>query len=503
MNDTTSSETPQSTLLFTDFGLNDSLLKAIAEAKFTQPSPIQEKVIPIILNGQDVVAQAQTGTGKTAAFGLPSLNRLDKAAGVGLLVITPTRELAVQVSDELYRLGKYCGIRTIAVYGGQSIQRQIDGIERGAQVVVATPGRLLDLLKSRRLSHFSPPIVVLDEADEMLNMGFLEDIQEIFTFLPKERQTLLFSATMPLPIQKLAKTFLREPEFIKITKKETASQNIQQICYVIHESERDDALVRLLDAQEEAKSIIFCRTKKDVDRVSSFLTSRGYGARGLHGDMEQPQRQRVIDGFRQNEFQILAATDVAARGLNVLDVTHVYNYHLPYETESYVHRIGRTGRAGNKGIAITLLNPREVSGLKHIFREHGGNIEYQSIPTLQDVKRKFAEKFLKKVQQRHFDQEAHALLTELQKEMSLEEISVNLLSLLLDYKKVEGPEHIGIHPQDIERSGGSSHQKRKRGGFSRDSNNRFRDRGRRPPSRSSGSGAPYRSREGKKAPHSS
>lgn len=488
MDEIQSSDKTQTTLLFTDFGLKDPLLKAINEAKFVNPSPIQEKVIPFILNGRDVVAQAQTGTGKTAAFGLPALHLLEKTSGVGMLVVTPTRELAIQVSDELYRLGKYCGIKTIAVYGGQSIQRQVEGIERGSQVVVATPGRLLDILKSKYLDSFAPSIVVLDEADEMLNMGFLEDIQEILTYLPQQKQTLLFSATMPLPIQKLAKTFLNNPEFVKITKKETVSADIQQVCYVVHDYERDSALVRLLDNEpEDAKSIIFCRTKKDVDRLSTFLSAKGYHAKPLHGDMEQPARQRVIEGFRQNDFQILIATDVAARGLNVLDVTHVYNYHLPFESESYVHRIGRTGRAGNKGTAVSLLTPSELNSLKHILREHGARVEYLPVPSLQDVKQKFAGKLIDKIKNRHFDEEAQLLINEMQAKISLEELSVNLLSLLLDYKKIEGPELIGIHPQNIEKA--SYSQRKKKGNF-RDSNNRFRDRRR-----------PYRSRgerDGKK-----
>ncbi|PJD95978.1 MAG: DEAD/DEAH box helicase [Parachlamydia sp.] len=495
MDETHSLESTQATPLFTDFGLKEPLLKAVTEAKFTVPSPVQEKVIPLILEGRDVVAQAQTGTGKTAAFGLPALHLLDKNNGVGLLVITPTRELAIQVSDELYRLGKYCDIRTIAVYGGQSIQRQVEGIERGIQVVVATPGRLLDLLKSRYLDSFAPSIVVLDEADEMLNMGFLEDIQEILSFLPKERQTLLFSATMPLPIQRLAKTFLKDPEFVKITKKETACENIEQLCYIVYESERDTALIRLLDdGAENAKSIIFCRTKKDVDRLSSFLSTKGYDAKGLHGDMEQPARQRVIEGFRQSDFTILIATDVAARGLNVLDVTHVYNYQLPFESESYVHRIGRTGRAGNTGIAVSLLTPNELNSLKHILREHGTKVDYRSIPTLQEVKQKFAGKLIEKVQGRDFEEEAHYLLGELKKEMSLEQISINLLSLLLDYKKIEGPERIGIHPKDIDKAQSAHKKKKSFGGGRGGDSNRFRERRRPGPGTRSSSG-PYRPRE--------
>lgn len=249
-------------LSFDDFGLKSEILEAVREAEFKIPSPIQQQVIPHILSGADIVAQAQTGTGKTAAFGLPALNLIDPRGGVGLLVITPTRELAQQVSDELFRFGRNLGLKTATIYGGQSMSRQVDQVKRGAQVIVATPGRLLDLLRSKMLYNFNPSIVVLDEADEMLDMGFLEDIQTIFTFLPKQRQTLLFSATMPMPIQNLAKKILQDPVFVKVTQSETTNKDIKQYYYLIKEHERDQALIRLIQCQEPEKSIVFCRTKK-------------------------------------------------------------------------------------------------------------------------------------------------------------------------------------------------------------------------------------------------
>jgi ATP-dependent RNA helicase DeaD len=286
------------TLTFEDFDLSEEIKSGIQAAGFKIPSPIQAQAIPAVLEGRDIVAQAHTGTGKTAAFGLPSMSMMDMSRGVSLLVIAPTRELATQVSDELYRLGSKAGVRTVTVYGGMSAGRQVDLISRGAQVVVATPGRLLDLLKSGRLRNFNPTHVVLDEADEMLDMGFLDDIQEIFGFLPVERQTLLFSATMPEAIKKLAKRILKEPQFITITKSETTNKDIDQQYYVIEEYERDDATVRLIDAQEAKKTIIFCRMKKEVDRLATTLISHGYMAKGLHGDMEQRQREEVIKSFR-------------------------------------------------------------------------------------------------------------------------------------------------------------------------------------------------------------
>ena len=283
-----------------------------------------------------------TGTGKTAAFGLPILNKLECNGDVEAVIIVPTRELAMQVSDEIFKFGKFLKINTATVYGGQSYSRQLKHIENSS-VIVATPGRFLDLLRDGKI-EIAPKYVVLDEADEMLDMGFLDDIKEIFTFMPEDRQTLLFSATMPTAIKNLAKTILQNPEFITITTSNITNSKITQTFYVVEEKERDDALIRLFDFKNPEKSIIFCRTKKEVDRLSTFLVSQGYMAKALHGDMEQRQREEAIRAFKSSKLEILIATDVAARGLDVNDVTHVFNYHLPFDSESYVHRIGRTGR---------------------------------------------------------------------------------------------------------------------------------------------------------------
>ncbi|MCE2981944.1 MAG: DEAD/DEAH box helicase, partial [Parachlamydia sp.] len=344
---------------FLAFGLKEPILQALHEAGFKTPSPIQHEAIPAVLKGHDIVAQAQTGTGKTAAFALPALHLLTEQPGAQMLILTPTRELASQVSDEVFRLGRHLGIKTATICGGKSFRPQLEAMKRGVQVIVATPGRLLDLLSAGSLSEFKPMIVVLDEADEMLDMGFLEDIQAIFSHLPAKRQTLLFSATMPAPIQRLANQILIHPLFIRITQKETTNKDINQCYYVIRDDERDDAILRLLDSEEPSKSIIFCKTKKDVDRLATLLVANGYHARGLHGDMEQPQREEVIRHFRAETIKVLVATDVAARGLSVSDVSHVFNYHLPFDPASYVHRIGRTGRAGNKGQASTFVTLRE------------------------------------------------------------------------------------------------------------------------------------------------
>lgn len=441
---------PQSTITFEQFELKESILRGIKESGFKIPSPIQQKVIPLILAGKDVVAQAHTGTGKTAAFGLPAMNLLEKNNGIGLLVITPTRELATQVSEELYKLGSYSGINTVTIYGGQSITRQMEMIRRGPQVVVATPGRLLDMLQSNRLGNFKPAIVVLDEADEMLDMGFLEDIQKIFTFLPKVRQTLLFSATMPMPIQKLANEILKDPVFVSVTSSETTNKNIKQCYYVIEEYERDDAIIRLMDSHESAKSIIFCRTKKEVDRLGTMLNSHGYLARVLHGDMEQNQREEAIHGFRAGKVDTLVATDVAARGLNVTDVSHVYNYHIPFDPESYVHRIGRTARAGRKGIAITLVTPREFRGLQYISKTVGTQIEQCFIPTLKEVKQLQTAKFIEEIKAKPATEDANLILKALEAEMDFSEIGVKLISLLMERYSVSGPDRIGVDRKKLE-----------------------------------------------------
>ena len=322
--------------------------------------------------------------------------KMTRDSGVELLVITPTRELATQVSDELFKYGRNMNARTVTVYGGSSYKRQLDLIERGASVVVATPGRLLDILKRGMLTNFNPSTVVLDEADEMLDMGFLDDINEIFSYLPSNRQTLLFSATMPKPIKLLAERILENPEFISITKGETTNSDIAQEYYVIEESERDDAIIRLMDSEDTDKCIVFCRTKSEVDRLSNVLSNAGYLANGLHGDMEQRQRETVIKGFKQNAVKVLVATDVAARGIHVNAISHVFNYHIPFDPESYVHRIGRTGRAGTKGKAITLLTPLEFKELQRIKNKVGTSMGHAFIPSKNDLRESTVEALVKK-----------------------------------------------------------------------------------------------------------
>ncbi|MBL0687609.1 MAG: DEAD/DEAH box helicase [Sulfurospirillum sp.] len=437
---------------FESFKLSENIMKAIKEAGFKEPSPIQKEAIPLILKGYDIVAQAQTGTGKTAAFGLPSISMINEHSHrVEILVITPTRELATQVSDELFSLGRTTGIKTVTVYGGSSYSRQIGLIDKGASVVVATPGRLIDLLKNNRLRNFTPKIIVLDEADEMLDMGFLEDIERIFSYMPKERQTLLFSATMPEPIKKLAKKILKDPQYVSVTPKDsTTNTDIEQQYYVINEYERDNAILRLLDATDPIKSIIFCRTKKEVDRLSNHLMAVGYIAKGLHGDMEQNQRESVIKAFRSSQLEILVATDVAARGLNVTDISHVFNFHMPFDPESYVHRIGRTGRAGKKGTAITLVTPNEYHSMQRIGKKVGSNLNHKLVPTLLDVNKSRLDKMAHDITHVELNNsDAQKLLNLLEEKMDMSQIALKLISVIMSKNSPQGPDKIGFDKNSI------------------------------------------------------
>lgn len=428
---------------FDAFNFHEGISQALKDVGFTTPSPIQQQVIPQILAGHDLIGQAQTGTGKTAAFGLPALHLIEQRPGSQLLVMTPTRELATQVSDELYRYGRHLGIRTAIICGGKSARAQTEALKRGVQVLVATPGRLLDLLQSGQLPDFQPSIVVLDEADEMLDMGFLDDIKQIFTFLPKQRQTLLFSATMPAPIQQLAKEILRKPLFITVTRHETTNQDIKQMYYVIREEERDHAIVRLIDSENPHKAIIFCRTKKDVDRLTQILLTTGHLVRGLHGDMEQPQREDVIRSFRSEHVRLLVATDVAARGLNVSDISHVFNYHLPFDPACYVHRIGRTGRAGNKGVASTFVTMREWHAFQRYEKILGTKIERGQIPTVQEVKAIKRYQLAHQIVSHALNEEAEQIL-HLMKDVDAKTLASKLISMMLAQQVVVGPERLGV-----------------------------------------------------------
>lgn len=371
---------------FKTLGISEEIIRSLSQMGFEEPTPIQAQVIPTLLQGQDLIGQAQTGTGKTAAFGIPLIEKVRQStAAVQGVVLTPTRELAIQVAEELNKIGQYTNVHALPIYGGQDIQRQIKALQRRPQIIVATPGRLMDHMNRRNIRFQDVSLVVLDEADEMLNMGFIEDIEKILSATPDERQTLLFSATMPRQIQNLAQRFLRNPALVQVKAKEMTIPLVEQHYIELHDREKFDVLCRLLDIQSPELSIVFGRTKRRVDEVSEALKNRGYSAEGIHGDLTQAKRDMVIRQFREGITDILVATDVAARGLDISGVTHVYNFDIPQDPESYVHRIGRTGRAGQTGLAMTFVNPRELGNLRSIEYTTKRKIIRKPFPTMADA----------------------------------------------------------------------------------------------------------------------
>lgn len=384
------------TVRFEDLGLRPQILRAVTEMGFEAASPIQARAIPLLMEGKDVIGQAQTGTGKTAAFGIPLLEKTDpKNRKLQALVLCPTRELAIQVADEMRRLCRFMhGIKILPIYGGQDIGKQIRSLKGGIQLVIGTPGRVMDHMRRHTLKFDELHTIVLDEADEMLNMGFREDIETILKDVPEERQTVLFSATMPKPILDITKNYQKDAELVKVVKKELTVRNIDQYYYEVKEKNKQEVLSRLLDMYNPKLSLVFCNTKRRVDELTTALQGRGYFAEGLHGDMKQSQRDRVMNSFRNGKTEILIATDVAARGIDVDDVEAVFNYDLPQDDEFYVHRIGRTGRAGRVGRAFTFIVGKEVYKLKDIQRYCKTKIYAQPIPSLNDVSAIKADKIL-------------------------------------------------------------------------------------------------------------
>jgi len=386
---------------FEEIELNAQIMHAIEDMGFEEMSPIQAKAIPMILEGKDIVGQAQTGTGKTAAFGIPMLQMVDpKSKAIQGIVLCPTRELAIQVAEEYRNLGKYMhGVKVLPIYGGQEISKQIRSIKAGSQIIIGTPGRVMDHMRRKTIKLDNIKLIVLDEADEMLNMGFREDIETILSQITGERQTVMFSATMARPILDIAKTYQNNPEIIKVVKKELTVPKIEQYYYEVSPKNKEEVLSRLLDMYNPKLSLVFCNTKRQVDELTTALQGRGYFAEGLHGDLKQMQRDRVMNSFRNGKTEILVATDVAARGIDVDDVEAVFNYDVPQDDEYYVHRIGRTGRAGREGRAFTLVVGREVFKLKDIQRYANTRIKLQPIPSVNDVTAVKGEKILDKVKE--------------------------------------------------------------------------------------------------------
>ncbi|MDE6929212.1 MAG: DEAD/DEAH box helicase [Lachnospiraceae bacterium] len=420
-------------LKFEDLQLDERILRAVADMGFEETSPIQGQAIPLALEGKDIIGQAQTGTGKTAAFGIPLLERVDpKVKKLQAIVLCPTRELAIQVAEEVRRLAKYMhGIKVLPVYGGQEIVKQIRSLKDGTQVIIGTPGRVMDHMRRKTIRTEEVHTVVLDEADEMLNMGFLEDMETILGQLPQERQTMMFSATMPSAIQEIARKFQKDPMTVKVVKKDLTVPKVTQYYYEVKQKNKIEVLSRLLDLYAPKLSVVFCNTKKGVEEVVEALQGRGYFAEGLHGDLKQIQRDRVMNSFRNGKADILVATDVAARGIDVDDVEAVFNYDIPQDDEYYVHRIGRTGRAGREGKAFSLVVGREVYKMRDIQRYCKTRIIPQAIPSLNDITSIKVDKILDQVRDTIEDRDLDEMIDVIEMKMIEEDYTAMELAAAL------------------------------------------------------------------------
>ncbi|MCM1415349.1 MAG: DEAD/DEAH box helicase [bacterium] len=384
-------------MLYEEAGIDPRILRAVRELGFEHMTPIQEQAIPLFMTGRDIIGQAQTGTGKTAAFGIPILQKIDPAdRSLQAVILCPTRELAMQAADELRKFARYMdSIKVLPVYGGQEIYKQIKNLKTGVQIVVGTPGRVMDHMRRHTLKLENVHTVVLDEADEMLNMGFREDIETILKEMPEDRQTGLFSATMQKPILEITKTYQKDAAYIKMTPKEVTIPLIKQAYYQIRRQDKEEALCRLIDYYDPKRALIFCNTKRMVDELTEHLKGRGYEVEGLHGDLTQGQRDTVMNLFRSGRTNLLIATDVAARGIDVSDVEAVYNFDVPEDIEYYVHRIGRTGRAGKTGRSFTLVVGREAYKIRDIERICHTKIRERKVPGGADIMARKTEKILK------------------------------------------------------------------------------------------------------------
>jgi len=441
-------------VLFSSLGMKESVLKSIDDLKFESPTEIQAAAIPVALQGFDMIGQAQTGTGKTIAFGAPILSLMEPPTGkVQAIIMAPTRELAVQVSEEFAKIAKYDRVKILAIYGGQSIDRQIMALKRGVDIVIGTPGRILDHISRKTLKLENAKFLVLDEADEMLNMGFIDDIETIMSHLNAERQTLLFSATMPRIIKDLTKRYMKaDTKHVNVNKKTMTVSKTSQHYFEVNFKNKFETLCRILDVESPKCCIMFCKTKAGVDELVEQLMSKGFGAEGMHGDMKQAQRQSTLKKFKTGNLNYLIATDVAARGIDVDDVTHVINYDLPQDIESYVHRIGRTGRANKEGIAYSLINRREASFLRQIERETKGTISRKAVPTIADifsVKSQAILDFIKITLEEDLYESFMPMATKLTKQYGADEVAASLIKIIFD--KEVGSD-FGKEPEEVPQS---------------------------------------------------
>lgn len=433
------------TVRFDELQLDERILRAVTDMGFEAASPIQAQAIPTQMEGLDIIGQAQTGTGKTAAFGIPLLQKIDpKSKKLQAIALCPTRELAIQVAEEIRRLGKYMhGVKVLPIYGGQDIVKQIRSLKDGTQVIIGTPGRVMDHMRRKTIKFDHVQTVVMDEADEMLNMGFLEDMETILAQLPEVRQTVLFSATMPPAIQAIAKKFQNNPVLVKVVKKELTVPKVTQYYYEVKPKTKLEVMCRLLDMYAPKRSVTFCNTKRQVDELVQELQGRGYFAEGLHGDLKQIQRDRVMGSFRNGKTEILVATDVAARGIDVDDVEAVFNYDIPQDDEYYVHRIGRTGRAGKAGIAFSFVVGKEVYKLRDIQRYCNTKIVPQPIPSLNDITAIKGDKILEQVEDIINDTDLSKMVNLIEKKLLEEDYtSIDLAAALLRMAMGENSEDI-------------------------------------------------------------
>ena len=434
----TSPPKPEPTIVedttFAELGLQPGTLKAITDLGFEVPTPIQALAIPVLLTGCDLIGLAQTGTGKTAAFGLPLIEKLDSSnPSTQALILAPTRELAIQVAKGIHDFAKYAGLRVVPVYGGQPIDRQFRALKQGGQIVVGTPGRVLDHLRRGSLRLDGVKFCVLDEADEMMAMGFTEDLEAILSELPESRQLAFFSATMAPRVLMITKKFLRDPKRIEIISKQRTLETTNQTYYEVAPGKKQEALARVLDMETPGSTIVFCRTRLETAELSDSLSLHGYSAESIHGDMGQQDRERVLRRFRDGLTDLLIATDVAARGLDIDHVTHVINYDVPFDAEQYIHRIGRTGRAGRTGDAITLIYHREKRKLENIERMIGSKIEPARIPTVADIAYRRREAFIESLRQTLMAKEFEPMLAaadELAEDFDALEVAAAALQML-------------------------------------------------------------------------
>lgn len=424
---------------FNDLNLNETVLKSIDDMGFEEPSQIQAEAIPVVLEGYDMIGQAQTGTGKTLAFGAPVISKIadgPREENVQAIILTPTRELAIQITDELIRIAKYSRTKILPIYGGQSIDRQVKALKRGVNIVVGTPGRVKDHINRRTIKLDKVKFLVLDEADEMLDMGFIDDIETIIKSTSVERQTMLFSATMPQPIKRLASKYMKnEVKHIAIVKNSLTVEKIKQFYFEVKNKDKFETLCRIIDADEPESSIIFCKTKRGVDELVESMQGRGYNVEGMHGDMNQNQRINTLKKFKSNTLDFLVATDVAARGIDVQDISHVINYDIPQDIESYVHRIGRTGRANKEGIAYSLVTPKEYMMLKQIEKFTKSKIKRKDIPTVDDIfetkYNSMLEKISENIEKNDFKKYI-PFVEKLDEEYNLVEVSATLMKMLFE-----------------------------------------------------------------------